>query len=83
MKVDSMALALAVGILWGVIVFLGTLAVAWWGFGQDFFQVWTSVYPGYTLTLGGSILGLIYGFIDGFIGGWLLGWLYNMFAAKK
>lgn len=83
MKLNSMGLALAGGILWAAIVFLGTLAAVWWNYGNAFFQVWVSVYPGYALTVGGAFLGLVYGFIDGFIGGWLFGWLYNMFAEKK
>lgn len=73
--------ALAGGILWGGTVFLLTLANVIWGYGTAFLKVWMSIYPGFTLTLGGSIIGLIYGFFDMYIGIYIINWVYN--AVKK
>ena len=40
-------------------------------------------FPGYTVTVIGSFLGLIYGFISGFIVGYLIAWLYNGLASLR
>jgi hypothetical protein len=68
---------LAGGILWGLSLFLMTLLAHLTGYGTPFLRLLESVYPGYSLSLGGALLGLIYGFIDGFVGLFLLAWLYN------
>lgn len=74
------ALGLTIGILWGAIMLLGTALSVLTGYGESFFLVWASIYPGYDVTWLGVILGAIYGFIDGFVGGWLVGWLYTKLA---
>lgn len=48
-----------------------------------FFEYNTGTYPGYSISLFGSIIGLVYGFVDGFVGFFILVWLYNWFEAKK
>jgi hypothetical protein len=42
-----------------------------------------SIYPGYSISPGGSFLGLIYGFLDGFIAGAVIAWIYNKVVGKK
>ena len=69
--------ALAGGILWGGMIFLVTLANVFWGYGTAFLKVWMSIYPGFTLTVGGSIIGLIYGFLDMYIGIYIIDWVYR------
>lgn len=70
-------LGIAGGILWGVSMFIMTLANLWFGYGGAFLEIFSSVYPGYEITYIGSLVGLIYGFIDGFVGLYILAWLYN------
>lgn len=70
-------LGIAGGILWGVMMFLMTLANLWFGYGSMWLQLMADIYPGYEVSYVGSIIGLIYGFIDGFVGLFLIGWLYN------
>jgi hypothetical protein len=48
------------------------------GYGRAFLDVLVgSIYPGYTISPWGSILGLAYGFVDLLIMGTLVGWIYN------
>ncbi|CCB87051.1 MULTISPECIES: bacteriophage holin [Parachlamydia] len=70
-------LGLAGGILWGLSMFVCTLLAHYFGYGTHWLSLVSDVYPGYSVSLLGSIIGLIYGFIDGFVGLFLLGWLYN------
>lgn len=81
MRLDGKALGLAAGILLGICVFLCTLWVLYRG-GGEHMELLAKFYPGYSVSVAGSFLGLIYGFIDGFVGGWLLAWLYNLFARE-
>ena len=77
MALNAKNLGIAGGVLWGVMIFLMTLASVQWGYGTAFLDVWVSVYPGYTITWVGSIIGLVYGFIDGFIALFVVGYVYN------
>jgi len=74
---------LAGGILWGACMFIVTLVSLFTGYGRVFLMVMSSIYPGYDISLLGSIVGLIYGFLDAFIGLFLLAWLYNKCLMKK
>ena len=59
---------LAGGVLWGVAMFIFTFITMYTGYGSMWAALMVDVYPGYDITIVGSIIGLIYGFIDGFIG---------------
>ncbi len=76
-------LGLAGGIIWAISMFICTLLAVYTGYSKEFLMLMSSIYPGYTVSLGGSIVGLIYGFFDAFIGLFLLAWLYNMFVSKE
>ena len=82
MKFSKKALALASGILWGVVVFLATIYVMLKGGGNTLVLL-QQFYWGYNISWGGAFLGLIYGFIDGFICGWIFALLYNAFIGGK
>ena len=75
--IKAQKLGLAGGILCGAWMFIMTIAAMKWGFGAQMMTMMMDMYPGYTVTAGGSIVGLIYGFVDGFISLFILGWLYN------
>ena len=68
---------LAGGILWGVWMFIFTLLSIYTGYGIMFRDLMVDVYPGYSITFFGSVVGFIYGFLDGFIGLYIFAWLYN------
>lgn len=80
MKLNTLALALASAILWGLAMLGMTLANLVSGsYGQQFLQLMSSVYPGYhaTRTIGEVIVGTLYGVVDAFICGAVFAWLYN------
>lgn len=80
--VNPKSLGLAGGVLWAAVMFFGTL-IAWGtGYFTPFYEFWASIYPWYSVTPLGSVLGLIYGFLDGLIGLFVFGWLYNWFDKK-
>ena len=80
-KLHVLSLGLALGVVWGLSVFLiGLLAMT--GYGMELVKLLGSFYIGYAATIGGSLIGLVYGFFDGLIGGAIVAWLYNCFSAK-
>ncbi len=78
MKLKPLALGASIGIVWGGSLFLTTWLSYFTGYGEDFLRAMArSIYPGYSISPLGSILGLLYGFVDGLLSGALVGWLYN------
>jgi hypothetical protein len=83
MKLNSKAFSLAAGIVWGIVVFLATnISMLRHGQGQTLSKL-VQIYPGYSFSFGGSIVGLIWGFVSMALLGWLFAWLYNMFVTEK
>ena len=70
--------ALTGGIIWGLTLFLTTLVSVSTGYAHDFLMTWGSIYPGYTISMGGSVAGLIYGFLDLYIGIYIIYWVYGL-----
>tara|TARA_Y100000310_G_C20573740_1_gene759391 strand:- start:298 stop:555 length:258 start_codon:yes stop_codon:yes gene_type:complete len=79
-KISPKALGISFGIVWGFALGLFTLISAATGMWESKLAFMVGIYPGYAISLIGSIFGLIFGFIDGFIGGWLIAWVYNKIA---
>jgi hypothetical protein len=79
MKLDRVALGLSLGMVSGTLLFLATLWLVLKGgeFVGWNLQLLSQYFPGYTVTLWGSVLGFTYGFASGFIGGWLFAFLRN------
>lgn len=84
MKLDVKALAITVGLLWGVgaMFVTGMANLIWPSYGGAFLDVMASVYPGYKPGggFGQVISATLYGVVDGAIAGAILAWLYNLFA---
>jgi hypothetical protein len=80
MKLNTKALALSIGIIWGFAIFLLTVWFLIMGHPGNLLSKLGGVYLGYSVSWLGAFIGLIYGFIDGLICGALLGFLYNKFA---
>jgi hypothetical protein len=74
---NATKLGISGGIIWGVSMFIFTLLSFYTGYARPFLAIMESIYPGYTISILGSIIGLIYGFIDAFLGFFLLAWIYN------
>lgn len=77
MKWDTRRFAISGGIVWALCLFVTTLVSTYTGFAKPFLAGVASIYPGYSISLGGSIIGLIYGFFDVFIGVYIFAWVYK------
>ncbi len=75
-------MGLSLGIFWGVTLFLWTIASVLTGYSRELLELLPSVYPGYEVSLGGSVIGLGYGFIDGFVSGFIFAWIYVSLAQR-
>ncbi len=75
--INSTKLGLSGGILWGLSLFVMTLAGIYLDYATDFLNLIATLYPGYDISWGGAFIGLLYGFVDGFLCLFILGWLYN------
>ena len=83
MRLNIKAFALACGMIWG----FALLFIPWWlilleGNNPDPCLL-NRLYPGYTMTPVGSLIGAIWGFVDAGIGGAIFAWLYNLFIEKS
>lgn len=84
MKLRPIYLGVSIGIVWGVSLFITTWLSFYTGYGKLFLDVLAdSIYPGYSISPLGSILGLIYGFLDGLISGSLIGYIYNKLSGDR
>lgn len=80
MKLRPLYLGISLGIVWGGSLFITTWVSYFTGYGRLFLEALAkSIYPGYTITPAGSLLGLFYGFLDGLISGALVAFIYNKF----
>ncbi len=84
MKLDVKAMAIALGLAWGIVAMflVGVANLMVPTYGQVFLEAMASIYPGYTAeaSFGQVILGTLYGLVDGAIGGAIFAWLYNRFV---
>ena len=72
--------ALTGGIVWALCLFVTTLFSIYTGYAKSFLDVVGSIYPGYSISLLGSIVGLIYGFFDVFVGVYIFAWIYKLIS---
>jgi hypothetical protein len=82
MKLDVRAFALTGGVMWGA----GLFFITWWFIMFDGATGETTLigrlYRGYTISPGGSFIGLAWAFGDGLIGAGLFALLYNFLARR-
>jgi hypothetical protein len=80
MKLDPRSFGFAWGSFGGLLLFFLTLIIlnnSWYNIGEKISLI-NQFFPRYTISLGGSLLGLFYGFVSGFVGGWGFAFLRNM-----
>lgn len=75
----AVSLGLAVGITWGLYIFVLGLYATYFHHGVELVQLISSLYVGYQATWVGSLLGGLYGLVDGFIFGFFVGFFYKLF----
>lgn len=78
-KLHVLSFGLALGIVWGVSIFVIGLIAMTTDWGGGFVETMHTVYIGYEPTILGSIIGGIWGFVDLFIGGMIIAAIYNGF----
>ncbi len=77
MKISIKAFALTCGLFWAASMF----SLTWWMLltnNAGGITLIHRVYLGYTVSPGGSVIGLLWGFADGLIAGSIFAWLYNL-----
>ncbi|MCX6825566.1 MAG: hypothetical protein NTY80_05125 [candidate division SR1 bacterium] len=75
MKTDlkaPVAVGLAVGIYFGIALFLCALVASWFGYCKIFVSFMSTFYIGYKANFFGAIVGILRGFIDGFVAGFVI-----------
>lgn len=82
MKLNIKAFALTSGIVWGVGLFLLTLWIMAFDGATGEPTLLGRLYRGYSISPGGSIIGLIWGFVDGLVFGAIFAWLYNAVSMR-
>lgn len=75
--VKSNSLGISGGILWGLGMSFCTIIAIYTGYSPNFLNLMADIYPGYTISWLGILVGFIYGFLDAFFGLFLLAWIYN------
>jgi hypothetical protein len=80
LKVRSFALA--VGIYWGVGIFVLGL-MAHYGWGTRPVDMLGSVYIGYNASFVGALIGGVWAFFDALIAAAIIAWLYNTLSGSQ
>ena len=81
MKLKPLALGLAVGITWGVVILMATRWVMILGGKGVTLAKLSMYYFGYSVTFIGSLIGLFWGFVDGLVGGAIVAFYVIDFVA--
>lgn len=79
-KLDRVAFGLSLGTTAGLLLFLATLWLVLKGGAVvgPTLQLLSNYFPGYRVTVFGSVIGLAYGFLTGFLSGWGFAFLRNV-----
>lgn len=81
-KLSVCNFAMALGIVWGLSMFLCALLSMTNGMAMPIVEVFSSIYLGFEPSFLGALMGLFWGFIDGFVFGGLLAFFYNYCSCK-
>ena len=82
LRLNARAWGIAVGMLFGSALFLGTIVLVMRGgrrVGPHLGMLWV-FFPGYRVTIGGAFIGFVYAFVIGYAVGRLIGLVYNALA---
>ena len=74
---------LAVGVTWGLCVFVLGVVAALLGWGIPVAAALASLYIGYGPTIIGAVAGAVWGVVSGAVVGLLVAWLYNRFLLGR
>ncbi len=83
-QIKPLPFGISLGLVWGALLFITTLISYYTSYANLFLKVLAeSIYPGYSISPIGSILGFIYGFLDGFICGTAIIFIYNKLVSAN
>jgi hypothetical protein len=84
-RLNGTILGLVLGLVCGGLLFAATLWLVAKGgpVVGPHLALLGQFFPGYRVTLGGSVLGFLYGFATGFVAGWVIGAVYNAVVAVR
>jgi hypothetical protein len=81
-KLSICNLGMAIGIIWGLSVFVLAILSMLFGMGTPIVDILSSLYWGLDSSVIGALVGLFWGFVDGFIMGALVAFVYNFCHCK-
>ncbi len=81
--VEPVAAGLSAGIFAGIAIAAYSALCALTGYGIEAETLFEAMLPGYTLTVGGTIVGVVWMFSIGYLSGSILAWLYNKLAKNS
>ena len=73
----------ALGLTWGILVFVLGIVAAWLGWGVPVAAALASLYIGFSPTFVGSVAGAVWAFVNGLVAGLMIAWLYNRFLLTR
>ena len=82
-KLSITAVGLASGILSAVAIVAYSVMAYLTGYGIELESTLEGLNPGYSLSIGGTIIGVIWDFALGYIFGVIFAWLYNNLSEVK
>jgi len=85
LRLNARAWGIAIGLLFGTALFLGTIVLVIRGgpqVGPHLGMLWVFL-PGYRVTVGGAFVGFAYAFVIGYAVGRLIGSVYNALARSE
>lgn len=85
LRLNARAWGIAIGLLFGTALFLGTVVLVIRGgpqVGPHLGMLWVFL-PGYRVTVGGAFIGFAYAFVIGYAVGRLIGSVYNALARSE
>ncbi len=77
MRIHTKAFAISGGIVVGGGIFAVTFGNFFFGLFAECVKIFASLYPGYTVSVAGSVVGALYGFITGALICGLFSVIYN------
>lgn len=85
LRLNARLHGLVTGLITGLVIFLATnyLILKGGPVVGPHLALLGQFFPGYRVTLAGSVIGLAYGFVVGFLGGYLVARIYNWLVDRR
>ena len=76
-RLSVLGLGISLGIVWAVAMLITGIGATYFDYGNQFVEMFGSIYMGYEASLVGSLIGCAWGFVDAFVGGVIIALVYN------